>query len=152
MLTVYALLKSIHILMAIIALGANLSYPIWLYLGHKHERHVAFTLNGIKFLDDYIANPGYILSLITGLGLCWYMHLNPFSVCWLWLSLILFALAAGLGIGIYSPLLKKQIGILNTEGKGSHAYKQINKNVMYIGLFICLLALSIIFLMVSKPV
>ena len=77
MITLYAILKSVHILMAIMALGANLSYPLWLYIGHKNDKNLPFALKGIQMLDDYMANPAYILSLFTGLGLCWYMHLNP---------------------------------------------------------------------------
>lgn len=137
--------------MAIMALGANLSYPLWLYIGHKNEKYLPFALNGIKTLDDYMANPAYILSLLTGLGLCWYMHLNPFSSFWLWGSLILYALAAGTGIAVYSPLLKKQIATLQSAGKDSTAYQQINRKGLYTGIFIFLLAFSIILLMVGKP-
>lgn len=137
--------------MAIIALGANLSYPLWLYIGHKNEKYLPFALKGIQMLDDYMANPAYILSLFTGLGLCWYMHLNPFNAFWLWSSLILYALAAGTGIAVYSPILKKQIAVLASTGKESEAYQQLNKKGMYTGLFICLLALSIVLIMVAKP-
>lgn len=151
MITLYAILKSIHILTAIIAVGANLSYPLWLYFGHKNEQHLPFALKGIQLLDDRMANPAYILSLLTGLGLCWYMHLNPFSALWLWGSLILYALAAGTGIAVYSPLLKKQMAVLASSGNQSAAYQQINKKGMYVGIFIFLLAFSIILLMVAKP-
>lgn len=137
--------------MAIIALGANLSYPLWLYIGHKNEKYLPFALKGIQMLDDFMANPAYILSLFTGLGLCWYMHLNPFNAFWLWSSLILYALAAGTGIAVYSPILKKQIAVLASNGKESEAYQQLNKKGMYTGLFICLLALSIVLIMVAKP-
>ena len=151
MITLYAILKTIHILMAVIALGANLSYPLWLYVGHKKPEHLAFTLKGIQQLDDRIANPAYILSLLTGLALCWYMHLNPLLAFWLWGSLILYAGAATMGIAVYSPLLKKQIATLQHSGPASEAYQKINKKGLYVGLFIFLLALSIILLMVAKP-
>ncbi|GAB3356286.1 hypothetical protein GCM10027566_19090 [Arachidicoccus ginsenosidivorans] len=151
MITIYAILKSVHILMAIMALGANLSYPLWLYIGHKNQKYLPFALNGIKMLDDYMANPAYILSLFTGLGLCWYMHLNPFTAFWLWGSLILYALAAGTGIAIYSPLLKKQIAALESAGKDSPLYQRLNKKGIYTGIFIFLLAFAIILLMVAKP-
>lgn len=151
MITLYAILKSVHILMAIMALGANLSYPLWLYIGHKNDKYLPFALKGIQTLDDYMANPAYILSLLTGLGLCWYMHLNPLTAFWLWGSLILYAIAAGTGIAVYSPLLKKQMAILASSGKDSAAYRQINKKGLYTGIFIFLIAFSIILLMVAKP-
>ena len=151
MISLYAILKTAHILMAVIALGANLSYPLWLYVGHKNPAHLPFALKGIQKLDDRIANPAYILSLLTGLGLCWYMHLNPLTVTWLWASLILYAVAAGTGIAVYSPLLKKQMTALSTEGMASRHYQTLNKKGLYTGIFIFLVAISIILLMVAKP-
>jgi len=151
MITLYAILKAVHILMVIIALGANLSYPLWLYVGHKNPAHLPFALKGIQKLDDLIANPAYILSLFTGLGLCWYMHLNPLSVSWLWMSLILYAIAAGTGIAVYSPLLKKQIVALSTEGMAGKTYQHLNRKGRNTGIFIFLVAFAIILLMVAKP-
>ena len=138
--------------MAILALGVNFSFPLWMYVGHKNPNHLAFTLKGIQKLDSRLANPGYILSLITGLGLCWYMHLNPFSVLWLWASLILYALAAATGIAVYSPLLRKQIAVLQNTGANSEEYQRLNKKGTYVGVFIFILAISIVVLMVAKPV
>lgn len=152
MVTFYAILKASHILMAIAAVGANLSYPLWLYIGHKNEKYLPFALKGIQQLDDYMANPGYILSLLTGLGLCWYLHINPLTTFWLWSSLLLYALVAAAGIGIYSPLLKKQIAALAAKGTQSPEYKAIQKKGNYTGVIIFLLAFTILILMVAKPV
>ncbi|SEA15885.1 Uncharacterized membrane protein [Arachidicoccus rhizosphaerae] len=151
MLSLYAILKTVHILMAIIALGANLSYPLWLFVGHKNPAHLSFALKGIQKLDDVVANPAYILSLLSGLGLCWYLHLNPLHITWLWVSLLLFILAAVTGMAVYSPLLRKQIATLSKEGMGSKNYQSLNKKGLYTGIFIFLVALAIIFLMVAKP-
>lgn len=151
MITLYTTLKALHILAAIVALGFNLSYPLWLFKGKQSDNHLLFALKGIKTMDDKFANPGYILSLITGLTLCYVGHLNILHSFWLIASLILFALAAGAGIALYSPNLKRQINVLQREGSGSAAYKRLDRKGSIIGGSIFLMAIIIIFLMVTKP-
>jgi len=65
----YQTLKWIHILSAIVALGANITYIIWLTQVSKSPDSLLFTLRTIKLLDDRIATPAYVLSLLTGLGM-----------------------------------------------------------------------------------
>jgi uncharacterized membrane protein len=60
------LLKLIHVLAAITAVGANLTYTYWLrYAGQDRERLV-WTMKGIRRLDNLIATPAYVVLLITG--------------------------------------------------------------------------------------
>jgi hypothetical protein len=63
--TAYSILKWVHVLMAITALGANITYGLWLSRAARESGHLSFTLRGIKALDDRIANPAYGLLLIT---------------------------------------------------------------------------------------
>lgn len=150
MITLYSILKTLHILSAIVALGFNLSYPLWFFKGKKDDAHLGFALKGIQTLDDRFANPGYILSLITGLILCYVGHINILNSFWLWGSLILFAIAAGTGIAFYSPTLVKQIAALEKFGSQSEQYKKLDRKQTRIGMFIFLIAICIILLMVSK--
>lgn len=151
MITLYTLLKTLHILAAIVALGFNLTYPLWLFKGKQNDSHLLFALKGIKTMDDKFANPGYILSSITGLALCYVGHLNILHSFWLMSSLILFVLAAATGIALYSPTLNRQIAVLQVEGSGSEAYKKLDRRGNIIGGFIFLMAITIVFLMVTKP-
>ncbi|HKN80837.1 MAG TPA: DUF2269 family protein, partial [Actinomycetota bacterium] len=63
----YDILKFFHVLLAIVAVGFNASYAVWLARAATEPEHDAFALRGVKFLDDRIANPAYALLLVTGL-------------------------------------------------------------------------------------
>lgn len=147
----YPIIKTIHILTAIVALGFNLSYPLWFFKGKKEDQHLLFSLKGIKLMDDRFANPGYILSLITGLTLCYIGNLDILHTSWLLGSLVLYALTATIGITVYSPLLNKQIKLLSEQGSQSPAYKKLDQRQTIVGALIFLLALTIVVLMVVKP-
>ncbi len=63
----YILLKWIHVLLAITAVGANITYGIWIARSTKGDaKYHAQVLRTIKFLDDRVANPCYGLLLLTG--------------------------------------------------------------------------------------
>jgi len=60
----YLYLKWIHVLAAITALGANLTYVVWIRLGERSQPNLLHSLRGIQFLDDRIANPGYGVMVV----------------------------------------------------------------------------------------
>jgi len=53
----FLVVKYIHILAAIVAIGLNISYAVWIIRAQRDPAHMSFALKGIKFLDDRIANP-----------------------------------------------------------------------------------------------
>jgi len=57
--SLYLFLKWIHVLAAITALGANLTYVVWIRLGERSQPNLLHSLRGVRFLDDRIANPAY---------------------------------------------------------------------------------------------
>lgn len=63
----YELTKWVHILAAIVAIGANATYGIWLARAAGKDEVLPFTLGTIKLIDDRIANPAYGLLLLSGL-------------------------------------------------------------------------------------
>src|SRR5207245_5877702 len=63
----HSLLKFVHVLLAITAVGSNITYAAWNARGAMEPQHLAFALKGIKFLDNRVANPAYGLLLLTGL-------------------------------------------------------------------------------------
>ena len=67
----FVLLKFVHVLAAIIAIGFNASYG--LLIGRARAagmdgREMGFALRTVKVMDDYIANPCYGLLLVTGVA------------------------------------------------------------------------------------
>jgi uncharacterized membrane protein len=149
--SMYLILKLIHILAAIVALGFNFSYAIWTARGEKSPEHLLFVLKGIKFLDDYAANPSYLVSVITGLAMSYLAGYPILETRWIFYALVIFSGMGILGFGFYTPALRKQIQILESQGASSAAYQQANFRQSIIGWVLFLFALCVLGLMVFKP-
>src|SRR2546428_99754 len=58
--SLFVLLKFLHVLLAIIAVGFNATYGVWLArVAREPVPTQSFVLKGIKRLDDWFANPAY---------------------------------------------------------------------------------------------
>jgi len=143
------LLKSVHVLSAIVAVGSNLTYAAWSARGTVDEAHLGFALRGIKFIDDRIANPAYGVLLVTGL----LMAVIYFSITltWILIGLTGFILVAALAVVVYTPTLTKQISVLDTDGAQSPAYKALASRGQAVGMFMGVVVIAIVFVMVFKP-
>jgi uncharacterized membrane protein len=146
----FTTIKFIHILLAITAVGFNATYAIWIARAQSESEHLGFALRGIKFLDDYIANPAYILLLISGLTMVWIarLQLNQF---WLLSALVLWVVAIGVGYGVYTPTLSGQIRVLATSGAESAEFKRLSTRGTMVGITLSVLVLAIVVMMVFKP-
>src|SRR5579859_6067801 len=112
----YTTLKLVHILLAITAVGINISYAIWLTRASRLSKDInLFALRGVKFLDDRVANPAYGLLLVTGLLMVW---AGPCKLTtgWIDAALALWVVLVLLGALGYTPALKNQIRALEAEG------------------------------------
>jgi uncharacterized membrane protein len=147
----YPLVKLLHVLSAIIAVGFNLSYVVWLVKGKMEKDNLLFALKGIKLMDDKIANPCYIFSLLTGLLLAWMGGYNILTTGWIFYPLVLFSIMGFVGFGLYSPTLAKQIALLKEQGSNSPAYAAIDRKQTILGVILFSLALAIVVIMVLKP-
>ena len=67
--TAYDLLRFVHVLFAVTAVGANITYSVWLAHAAREPEHLDYTLRGIAALDSRVANPSYIMLLVTGVTL-----------------------------------------------------------------------------------
>lgn len=144
----YNLLKFVHVLLAITALGSNITYGIWNMLAAREPANVLYTLKGIAFIDRRIANPSYGLLLITGLIL---VAMQWGWRGWIVTALILFVLLIVVAVGFYARALREQIQVLATQGPASAAYKQLEGQARLYGIVAVLIALAIVFMMVVKP-
>jgi uncharacterized membrane protein len=146
----YQALKWVHVLTAIVALGANITYIIWLTRVNTSPESLIFTLRTIKILDDWVANPAYVLSLLTGLGM---VFVSGWSLTtpWLLLASILYILVAIIGLGGYSRTLNQQIAVVENGGAFSVDYAALSRRGQVLGLIIIALVVIIVYLMVIKP-
>ena len=147
----YTLLKFLHVLAAVVAVGTNVTYGIWIATGSRDPKVLPFALRGVKLIDDRMSNPAYGLLLVTGILMVIVGGL-PLSTSWLVAALVLYVAVVLLGLLGYTPTLRKQIRLLESEGAGSAAYKSAARRGMVIGPVLGVIVLAIIFLMVFKPV
>lgn len=146
----YPGLKFLHVLLAIVAVGANATYGVWIGRASRTPAILPGVLRTIKFIDDRIANPSYVLLLVTGLALVWAGHWS-FGLFWIRAALVLFLVMAVSGIGFYTPALRRQIEHLDRSGFQSEAYRRAAGRSTLIGISTAVPALLIVALMVIKP-
>jgi uncharacterized membrane protein len=146
----FSLIKWIHVLAAITAVGANITYGIWIARASREPKVLPFVLRNIKIIDDRVANPAYGLLLLTGLVMAFIAPI-PLTTPWLLTALVLYvimALTAALG---YTPALKRQIQTLDKDGFDSPAYAAIARRGTQLGIVLAVIVVIIVFLMVVKP-
>lgn len=146
----FTLLKWFHILMAIVAVGFNASYGIWLARAAREPEHESHVLRGIKVLDDRFANPAYLLLLVTGLTMV-AIGWPRITDLWIILALILYAVLLVVGAFVYTPTLRKQIQLVDAEGPASDAYRRLANRGRVVGIMLAVVVVAIVFLMVTKP-
>lgn len=148
--SVYSILKFVHVLLAIVAVGANVTYGVWLSRAARDRKHLDFALRGVKVLDDRFANPAYGLLLVTGLAMVHFGRLS-WTTPWLLVSLVLYVVVVGLGFFGYTSLLKKQIAVLEAQGPDSPEFEMLSGSATRVGMLLAVVVVIIVFLMVTKP-
>lgn len=148
--TWYPYLKYVHVLLAIIAVGFNASYGIWLARAAKEPEHESHVLRTIKVLDDRFANPAYGLLLLTGIVMVLISPLE-FEMLWISASIGLWVLLALIGALGYTPTLRRQIALLESGGGGSAEYRSLANRGRLLGIVLAVIVVVIVFLMVVKP-
>jgi len=146
----FLLIKWIHVLSAITAVGANVTYGIWIGRASREPNVLPFVLRNIRLIDQRIANPCYGLLLLTGLTMAFMTRL-PLTTPWLLTALILYAIAALLGIVVYAPISRRQMRLLESEGFESPEYRSVAKQSTWLGILVTIDVVIIVFLMVVKP-
>jgi uncharacterized membrane protein len=148
--TLYTFLKFLHVLLAIIAVGFNASYGIWVARAARSPEHELHVLSGIKILDDRFANPAYALLLVTGISMVAVGNLS-LGTFWLATSLVLYGILLVLGLGVYTPTLRKQIAVLEIQGPASEEFRRLAQRGTILGILLAVIVIGIVFLMVTKP-
>jgi uncharacterized membrane protein len=144
------LLKWVHILAAIIAIGSNVTYGFWLSSASRNPEVLPFTLKVIKLIDDRLANRAYGFLILTGILMLFILKL-PLTTPWLLTSLVLYVGVILLGLLGYTPTLKRQIQLIESKGFNSPEYQAAARRGTALGILLAVLAISIVFLMVVKP-
>ncbi len=142
-------LKVVHILAAIVAVGANVSYAFWLRWAGRDRQRLLFAIGGIRRLDRRVANPGYAVVLLTGV-LMVLNGLYSFETGWIAAAIGLFVLTAILGITLFAPAIRRQLAEAEADPT-SPAYERAAVRSSFLGLLTTGIVIVIVVLMVAKP-
>ncbi len=147
---VYPWLKVAHILLAIVAVGSNITYGVWQVRAAREPMHLGWALRGVKFLDDRLANPSYI-----GLGVLGVLMVltGPwrFETPWILVSIGLYVALAVVGFALYSPTLSRQIRIYETDGPESPEFAALGSRARVLGIVLAVIVMVTVAIMVLKP-
>jgi uncharacterized membrane protein len=102
--TIYIILKFLHVLLAITAVGANITYGVWLSRAAREPAHLEYVLRGIKVLDDRVANPAFGSLLVSGVAMVFAGRI-PWTTPWILTSLVLYIVLVLVGLFGYTPLI-----------------------------------------------
>ena len=145
----YVALKYFHVLIAIVALGSSACLGILLEFYGSDRVHGAYMLRAIRSLTAAVVAPGYVLMAATGL---WMTHLSwSFEVRWIAAALALW-LAGALLLGLTLGALKRQIRLAEARETETPCYKRAALLARALGGGVGLVVVSILYLMVAKPV
>jgi len=144
-------LKFVHVLLAIVAVGFNVSYGLIISRARKAGRvELTFALKTVKVMDDYVANPAYVLLFLSGFAM---LHLSgiPIGTRWVHMSMALLFVAMALGVGLYSPTLRRQIATLEARGPEDPEFRTLSTRGAILGAILGVITLAIVYLMIFKP-
>jgi uncharacterized membrane protein len=145
----WVVLKYVHILAVVVALGANFTYAFWLTRAGRDSERLVFVIESIRRLHRRVANPGYIVAAIAGVGI---VLTGPyrFETPWIVAAIVLYVLVAVLGIALYAPAVRVQLELARRAPE-SEAYGAAARRAQALGLLVTAIVVVIVGLMVFKP-
>jgi uncharacterized membrane protein len=147
----YLPLKLVHVLSAIIAVGTNVTYFVWLAVmkGRSHTEQ-AFALDAIKKLDARLANPAYAVLPLTGVIMVLISDGLGFTTFWIAVAIGLYILVGVIAGAFFAPSLRRQAELAAT-GAGATGYEAAARRTRTTGILTMLPVAGILYLMVMKP-
>lgn len=146
----FAITMFLHVLFAMIAVGTNFSYIVLLLGAKRQPETTIFTLKTIRMLDSRLANPAYLLALLTGLVMVLTVPF-PITTPWILSALVLYLVIAVLGMAVYAPVFRRQTQLAESDGVQGQAYQKVARLANLLLGLVVVLAVLIVFLMVVRP-
>jgi len=146
-------LKLVHVLSAIVAVGTNVTYFVWLAaMRNRSQPERSFALDTIKKLDSRLANPAYGILPLTGVIMILVSDgLYEFTTFWILSAIGLYVLVGVIAGVFFAPSLRRQTELVATDGPASGAYEAVARRTRTTGLITMLPVAGILYLMVLKP-
>jgi uncharacterized membrane protein len=143
------ILLLLHVLAAIVAVGANLTYAIWFRAAGSDQDRIVFVVRTVRMIDSRVANPAYIVLLVSGI----LMVLGgafSFTTGWILAALVLYVATAVIGIAFFAPAIRRQLEEAERDVT-SAPYRAAAARSTALGIVTTVLVLVIVVLMVTKP-
>jgi uncharacterized membrane protein len=147
--SIFLALKVVHILSAITAVGSNVTSVFWLDRAGLDRDRLPWALEGVRQLDKRIANPAYIIVLLTGILLVLTGGYR-FDQGWIATAIVLYVLTAAFGIFAFAPAVRIQRAEAAADPT-SVAYARIARRTWRYSWLTTGVVVVIIILMVTKP-
>lgn len=147
--TTYLILKLVHVLAAILAVGTNLTYFFWLSRTKADPAFGAHVLPSIRILDSRLATPAYVVLPITGVLMVLDSDLG-FTTFWILAAIVLYATLGAAAGALFAPSLRRQVALATAGGEPA-AYAAAARRTTVTGIVTMLPAAAILYLMVLKP-
>jgi uncharacterized membrane protein len=144
-----SILLLIHVLAAIVAVGANLTYAIWFRAAGTDRDRLVFVIRTVRMIDSRIANPAYIVLLVTGL-LMVAGGVVSLTEGWILAALALYVATAVIGVALFAPAIRRQLAEAERDVT-SQSYRAAAARSTAVGIVTTVLVLLIVVLMVTKP-
>jgi uncharacterized membrane protein len=148
----YLPLKLVHVLSAIVAVGTNVTYFVWLaVMKGRSQPERSFALETIKKMDSRLANPAYGILALTGVIMVLVSDGLGFTTLWILAAIGLYILVGVIGGALFAPSLRRQTELATTDGSGSVGYEAAARRTRTTGLLTMLPVAGILYVMVMKP-
>jgi uncharacterized membrane protein len=154
------------VLGAIVAFGPTFAFPLIGSMGGKEPMHANFATRASLRIEERITVPLAIVQAITGIGLIWFAGINLLAAHWLLLAIVLYVIALGFATMVQTKSLERVIEMTTMPAGGPPAggpppgapagpppgLREAVQRVQRGGMLLTVLIVSIVFLMVVKPV
>lgn len=151
--SVYLLLKWLHIMGVAIGFGSNLTHFFWLIAANRDPINRANILRLVKKIDDFMSVPAYAIGIACGVAM--WLWKWPTETPWIILSLILTTILTVMGIS-FGPFMHRWIKLAKDNGPSDEtvnpSLQLLAKRLTIWWACITLTVIPILYLMVWKPV
>ena len=142
-------LKAFHILAAIVAVGTSVTSTFWLARAGTNRDRLVWALDGVRMFDRRIANPAYVLVLVSGIAMV-ATGTYRFDQGWIDAAIALYLVIATFGIVVFRPAARLQRAEAAADPT-SDAYARIAARTWWYSWLTIAVGAMIVVLMVTKP-
>lgn len=146
----HQLVLTIHVISSAVALGATVSYAVWIRLAEADPAHVAFTIRAVRRSDRLVAIPSFLAAGLSG---AWLVRDAAPSLLgpWLVLSLAIYLAVLAVGFIVFGPVVRREIAALERGGASDPAYRVLRRQAQLLSWGTVAALVVIAGLMVVKP-